>query len=259
LVLPHLLWGPGMSLPVQMRPLYRSLSPEAQISISTDYNRRRKSKTVAYLAWFFLGWHYLYLRRVGLQFAFWLTAGGLMLWWLLDLFRVGPIVNRMNEDTARELMVQYKALFAKDPGYRVVEVRTPAVPNVVPSGQVSTPAPVPVPVPVPTSTVTGRPGSLKPVIIGMAAIVAIGAGYLLIPSRVFSKADTAGHSFRTVRQVNVRRTPTSTSAVLRTLPRGELLRGTMEVGPNGVARWLHVESGSSSGGYVAASNLERAR
>lgn len=97
-----------------MRPLFYSLSPEAQVSIQTDYKRRRKSKALAYFAWFFLGWHYLYLRRIPLQFAFWLTFGGLLVWWLIDLFRVGPLVNRMNEDSARELMVQYNAMPAQE-------------------------------------------------------------------------------------------------------------------------------------------------
>jgi hypothetical protein len=64
----------------------------------------------AYLAWLLFGWHYLYLRRVGLQLAFWVTLGGFGIWWLVDLFRVAGLVNRMNEDMARELMVQYKAL-----------------------------------------------------------------------------------------------------------------------------------------------------
>lgn len=93
-----------------MRPVFEHLSPSAQVMVKRDYGDRRKSCSAAYCAWFFLGWHYLYLRRPGLQFAFWLTLGGFGVWWFIDVFRVAGIVRRMNEDLARELMVQYKTL-----------------------------------------------------------------------------------------------------------------------------------------------------
>jgi hypothetical protein len=99
-----------MSIPTSLNPVFERLSPEAQISVRRDYRARSKSMFFAYLAWFLFGWHYLYLRRVGLQVAFWVTLGGFGIWWFVDLFRVAGLVNRMNEDMARELMVQYKAL-----------------------------------------------------------------------------------------------------------------------------------------------------
>jgi len=99
-----------MEIPTSLKPVFEKLSPEAQISVKRDYAKREKSMAFAYLAWLLLGWHYLYLKRVGLQLAFWLTLGGFFVWWFIDLFRVAGLVNRMNEDTARELMVQYKAL-----------------------------------------------------------------------------------------------------------------------------------------------------
>ena len=86
------------------------MSPEAQSHVKRDYSSRRKSMLFAYLAWFILGWHYLYLKRVALQFAFWFTFGGLLVWWVVDFFRVWGLVKNMNEDLARELMVQYKSL-----------------------------------------------------------------------------------------------------------------------------------------------------
>jgi len=101
-----------MGFPRSLRPMLDVLPYEAQRSLLTDYRKRRKSLLFAYLAWLLLGWHYLYLRRVGLQFAFWLTLGGLLVWWLVDLFRVMPMVNRLNEDSARDLLVAYRAIYA---------------------------------------------------------------------------------------------------------------------------------------------------
>lgn len=101
-----------MGFPRSLRPMLDVLPYEAQRSLLADYRKRRKSLLFAYLAWLLLGWHYLYLRRVGLQFAFWLTLGGLLVWWLVDLFRVMPMVNRLNEDNARDLLVAYRAIYA---------------------------------------------------------------------------------------------------------------------------------------------------
>ena len=74
------------------------------------YRDRRKSLLVTYLAWFTLGWHYLYLGRTATQFAFWFTAGGFLVWWALDFFRLPGVVRRVNEDTARALMADYRAI-----------------------------------------------------------------------------------------------------------------------------------------------------
>jgi hypothetical protein len=60
--------------------------------------KSKKSVMVAYLAWLTLGWHYLYLRRVGFQFAFWFTGGFLIIGYLLDFFRIPGMVKEYNTD-----------------------------------------------------------------------------------------------------------------------------------------------------------------
>ena len=62
------------------------------------------------MAWLLLGWHYLYLGRVGMQFAFWFTAGFLVIGWVIDFFRVPGMVRRHNDDVALELMAQHKLM-----------------------------------------------------------------------------------------------------------------------------------------------------
>lgn len=102
-----------MGIPRSLMPMLETLPSEAQRSLLSDYRKRRKSLFFAYFAWLFLGWHYLYLRRVGLHFAFWLSLGGLLVWWFIDLFRVGAMVNRLNEDCARELLVAYRSIYSR--------------------------------------------------------------------------------------------------------------------------------------------------
>jgi TM2 domain-containing membrane protein YozV len=88
------------------------MSPAQQKAFMRDYNSRCKSTLVAYFAWFLLGWHYLYLGRVGMQFAYWFTAGFLFIGWFIDFFRIPGMVARFNEDIARELMTQHKTMAA---------------------------------------------------------------------------------------------------------------------------------------------------
>lgn len=57
---------------------------------------KMKSTGTAYLCWFFLGVHYAYLGKWGLQFLYWLTIGGLGVWMLIDLFHIPTKVSNHN-------------------------------------------------------------------------------------------------------------------------------------------------------------------
>ena len=55
-----------------------------------------KSTGTAYLLWFFLGAHYAYLGKWGIQILYWITLGGLGIWALVDLFTMSGKVSRHN-------------------------------------------------------------------------------------------------------------------------------------------------------------------
>ncbi|MBN4085030.1 TM2 domain-containing protein [Flavobacteriaceae bacterium AH-315-B10] len=57
---------------------------------------KMKSTGTAYLCWFFLGCHYAYLGKWGLQFLYWFTLGGIGIWCLIDLFHIPTKVNNHN-------------------------------------------------------------------------------------------------------------------------------------------------------------------
>jgi len=96
--------------PLAVEAALAKLNPAMQSCLNCDFTNRIKLLVVAYITWLFLSWHYLYLGKIGLQFAFWFTAGGLFIWWVIDLFRMPGVVARHNEDLARELMGQYWTL-----------------------------------------------------------------------------------------------------------------------------------------------------
>lgn len=68
------------------------------------YRYRRKRSVTAWLLWLFTGWmggHRLYLDRTGTAILMLFTGGGLMLWWLIDAFRLPAMVAAYNQDQER--------------------------------------------------------------------------------------------------------------------------------------------------------------
>lgn len=64
---------------------------------------KMKSTGTAYLCWFFLGCHYAYLGKWGLQILYWITLGGLGIWALIDLFLIPSKVNNHNLIIANQI------------------------------------------------------------------------------------------------------------------------------------------------------------
>jgi len=97
-------------VPEDLAPYFNSLSEEGKKSFKKQFSRRRKSGFVSYFAWFFLGWHYAYLGKWGVQIIYWLTGGGFLIWMLIDLFRMPWIVASVNAKIAYEVMEEIKAI-----------------------------------------------------------------------------------------------------------------------------------------------------
>ncbi|MFA0964062.1 TM2 domain-containing protein [Roseivirga sp. BDSF3-8] len=64
---------------------------------------RMKSTGTAYLCWFFLGVHYAYLGKWGLQFLYWFTLGGFGIWILIDLFHIPTKVSNHNMQISMQI------------------------------------------------------------------------------------------------------------------------------------------------------------
>lgn len=55
-----------------------------------------KNTGLAYLFLFILGAHYAYMGKWFVQILFWITLGGFLIWWFIDLFRIPSMVNNHN-------------------------------------------------------------------------------------------------------------------------------------------------------------------
>lgn len=61
----------------------------------TSVNESLKKREWA-LLFFLFGAHYLYIGKPGLQLLFWITMGGLGIWWLIDLFNMEGKIKAAN-------------------------------------------------------------------------------------------------------------------------------------------------------------------
>lgn len=90
---------------------YRELNSEQQKIFITEFERRKKSVGISYLLWFFVGWHYSYLKKWGWLILYILTAGGLFIWAIIDLFRIPKMVEQYNNDLALEILRDISIMF----------------------------------------------------------------------------------------------------------------------------------------------------
>lgn len=92
------------SLPPSVQHTVSQMDSQSQSAFFNEYANKRKKVSIGYLAWMVCGLHYFYVKKAGLQVAFYLTGGGFGLWWFADLFRMPGIVRDYNEIAAREAL-----------------------------------------------------------------------------------------------------------------------------------------------------------
>jgi len=66
--------------------------------------QRKKSVALGYLGWMMGGMHYIYVGSWIKQLFFWGTLGGLLMWWMLDVFLMFMIVAKANQKIAFTLI-----------------------------------------------------------------------------------------------------------------------------------------------------------
>ncbi len=90
-----------MKLPQDPRiqEAYADLLLEDRLVFEHAYATQSKGLAMTYLS-LLVGSHYAYLGRWNVQFAYWFTGGGLLLWMITDVFRLPGMVNEFNTTVA---------------------------------------------------------------------------------------------------------------------------------------------------------------
>lgn len=104
----------ALIFPSMVRKEFEGLSFEEQESFIEEFKRKQRQLVIAYILWLF-SLHYFYIRndkKIRLSLLFWLTGGGLAIWWIIDAFRIPKIIDNHNKDLAIETMKNFKAISA---------------------------------------------------------------------------------------------------------------------------------------------------
>jgi len=87
------------------------MSASERNAFLNEYDRRKKSVLIGYLLLIPLGWHYAYVKKWGTQILCWITLWGLLIWWLIDWFRIPFIVGRYNKDLSVKIMTEMALIY----------------------------------------------------------------------------------------------------------------------------------------------------
>lgn len=97
-------------LPAVVRNELAALPPHSLEAFLEEYRRKTKSTGAAYVFWLLLGAHYAYVGKWGLFLLYWFTAGGFLIWAIVDIFRMPGIVRDYNKDVAVDVLRSLKAI-----------------------------------------------------------------------------------------------------------------------------------------------------
>ena len=101
------------NLPSMVKNELIKMPAQKQQEFVEEFTRRRKNTATGYVFILLVfGFHYAYLNKWGEQIIFTLTGGGLLIWWLVDLFRIPNLVKNYNKNIAIEVLRNMKALYS---------------------------------------------------------------------------------------------------------------------------------------------------
>lgn len=98
-------------LPSMIRNEISKLSAQKQEEFIEEFKRKTKSIGAAYAFWLF-GLHYAYLGKWGMLVAYFLTAGGFLIWVVVDAFRIPGMIRDLNKDIGTDIFRTMKAIGA---------------------------------------------------------------------------------------------------------------------------------------------------
>ncbi len=87
------------------------ICPENQIRFQEIYSKRERSLRFAFICLFFFpGTHYAFLGRWQLQIMYWLTFGGALIWWVIDMFRLPALLKESNHYEQKKILFEINSI-----------------------------------------------------------------------------------------------------------------------------------------------------
>jgi hypothetical protein len=109
------------TLPATVREAIAKLPPVLKEEFFEEYSLAKRKTGLSYLFWLIpppFSCHYLYNNRVLTQILYFLTCGGIFIWWLVDFFRLPQIVQDENRKIARKFLKKMMRQSLRRQGYK---------------------------------------------------------------------------------------------------------------------------------------------
>lgn len=93
--------------------LKKDLNGEQLVMVDSEVDRKRKSKALMYLFWFFtggIGGHRYYLGDIGYAIGMTFTLGGFGIWTLIDVFLIGKRLEEKTAELERESIIKVQSM-----------------------------------------------------------------------------------------------------------------------------------------------------
>lgn len=97
-------------LPIMVKEPLSKMSVENQSMFVEEYKRKSKSKGLMIILAIFFPIHLFLLGKTGLGIAYWLTGGGMGIWWLIEIFMASKRATEFNGDLGTQIMRDMKLM-----------------------------------------------------------------------------------------------------------------------------------------------------
>ena len=96
------------TLPPRVRSDLANFDTKQQQTFVDLYKRKARNKTIMIVIAIFFPIQMFFLGKVGLGIIFWLTLGGLGLWWFIEIFLTAGRTDSYNANMAEEILTDIK-------------------------------------------------------------------------------------------------------------------------------------------------------
>ena len=92
----------------ELQEMTRGLDDTSKVIFQTQYSSVKKDRGLATILAVILGCDRFYLGQIGLGILKWITGGGVIVWWFIDIFTAAGRADEFNRNKAREIAISLR-------------------------------------------------------------------------------------------------------------------------------------------------------
>ena len=88
----------------------KKMNEDQRLNFESEYNRRKASKGTMIALSILFPIQLICLGKVGLWFVFWFSGGGLLVWWIIEMFLTPKRVEEYNREVSMDIVRDLKIM-----------------------------------------------------------------------------------------------------------------------------------------------------